>query len=74
MRGRLEIWKGGRSEFVLRTLFSGFLVVWLECRKLSITYEDILIAWVHRPAVEVVIEERLAPVGLGERIDEVYPF
>ena len=59
---------------MFRTLFSGVLVVWLECRKLSVTYEDILVAWVHRPAVEVVMEERRTHVGLGERIDEVYPF
>ncbi len=59
---------------MFRTLFSGFLVVWLECRKLSVTHEDILIAWIRGPAVEVVIQDRLTHVGLSERIDEVYPF
>jgi hypothetical protein len=59
---------------LLKTVFGGFLVIWLECRKLTVTGEDILLAWVSRPAVEVVVHERLTPVGLFERIDEVYPF
>ncbi len=57
---------------MFRTVLGGFLIVWLECRKLTVTYEDILIAWVRRPGVEIVVEE--ATSGLLEKIDEVYPF
>jgi len=59
---------------VFRTLVSAFLVFRLECRKLTVTWEDILTAWIHRPVVEVVLEDRQGRERLIEKIDEVYPF
>jgi hypothetical protein len=55
-------------------MVSAFLVFRLECRKLTVTWEDILTAWVHRPAVEIVLKDRPGRERLMARIDEVYPF
>lgn len=59
---------------MFRTLVSAFLVFRLECRKLTVTWEDILAAWIHRPAIEIVLQDRRCRERLVERIDEVYPF
>lgn len=59
---------------VIRAMVSAFLVMRLECRKLTLTWEDILTAWIHRPVVEVVLKDRHGRERLIERIDEVYPF
>lgn len=59
---------------MLRTVYSGFFVVWLEFRRLSYTPEDILTAWIRRPGVEVVLQKHSTDVGLLERINEVFPF
>lgn len=59
---------------MFRTLVSTFLVLRLECRKLSITWEDVVAAWFHRPAIEIVLKERCRRERLIARIDEVYPF
>lgn len=59
---------------VFRTLVSAFLVIRLECRKLPLTWEDVLTAWFHRPTIEIVLQERVRRERLVERLDEVYPF
>lgn len=64
----------GGIETVLRTLVSAFLVIRLECRKLPLTWEDVLVAWFHRPTIEIVLRERCHRERLIERIDAVYPF
>lgn len=71
-RGRratqLEEWS------VIRAMVSAFLVIRLECRKLTISWEDVMAAWVHRAAVEVVLPVRRPRERLIERIDQVFPF
>ena len=59
---------------MIRAMVSAFLVIRLECRRLPITLEDILTAWIHRPGIEVVAQERGRRERLVERLDEVYPF
>lgn len=59
---------------MIRAMVSAFLVIRLECRKLTITWEDILTAWSHRPAIEVVLQEKISRSRLIERMDEVFPF
>jgi hypothetical protein len=66
---------GGMGRLgVVRTLVGGYLVVVLECRRLSITGQEILAAWLHRQTIEMVVKLPGRREGLLAKIDEVFPF
>lgn len=64
---------------MLRKLIRTCLVLRLELQTVPLDWSMILLAWLRRPAIEVVLgtrqaDKRQEQVHLRRRLDEVYPF
>jgi hypothetical protein len=63
---------------MLKRLVGAVLVCRLELRQLPVDPQLILALWRQRPAVEIVVAQRLGAAAerlhLLRRLDEVYPF
>lgn len=64
---------------MLRKLIRTCLVLRLELQTVPLDWSLILLAWLRRPAIEVVLgaretEKCRPPSHLRRRLDEVYPF
>ena len=64
---------------MLRNLIRAFLIFRLELRQLPLDLDQIVYAWVHRPAIHLLHDvtesaRRLRRTALARKLDEVYPF
>jgi hypothetical protein len=62
---------------MLRQLFRTCLVLRLELQTVPIDWGMVFLAWLRRPAIEIVLharEEEGQRARLRRRLDEVYPF
>ena len=63
---------------MLRNILRAFLIFRLELRQLPLDLDQIVYAWVHRPAIHLLHQVRKGVksrrTGLAQRLDEVYPF
>ena len=64
---------------MLRNFVRAFLIFRLELRQLPLDVDQVIYAWVHRPAIHLLHQATEAarcvrPSRLTRRLDEVYPF
>ena len=62
---------------MLKKLIRTCLVLRLELQTVPLDWSLVLLAWLRRPAIEIVLrarEEESQRVWLRRRLDEVYPF
>ena len=64
---------------MLRNILRVFLIFRLELRQLPLDVDQIVYAWVHRPAIHLLHQVRestksIRRTDLARRLDEVYPF
>ncbi|MBI2502963.1 MAG: hypothetical protein HYW07_06980 [Candidatus Latescibacteria bacterium] len=64
---------------MLKKLIRTCLVLRLELQTMPLDWSLVLLAWLRRPAIEIVLgarqtDKRRPPSRLRRRLDEVYPF
>ena len=64
---------------MMRTLIRAFLIFRLELRQLPLELDQIIYAWVHRPAIHLLHQagdsaRSFRRGELSRRLDQVYPF
>ena len=63
---------------MLKNLVRAFLICRLELQRVPLSLDAVLLAWLSRPVIEVLLEERGSrdreEERLRRRLDQVYPF
>jgi hypothetical protein len=60
---------------LIRLLAGAILMARLACQRLDVNWELCLHLWLHRPVIEVVLEDpRARREALVQRADAMYPF